>query len=68
VLRVQLRKLGLRLGVGQKGKGKEGEVEKVFSIFFKTLKPNEFKQEFEFKHSKTMHQHVCNSKLLYFII
>jgi hypothetical protein len=37
--------------LGQKEKGVEGEVEKVFPIF-KTLKPNEFKQEFEFKHSK----------------
>jgi hypothetical protein len=40
---------------------------KVFPIFLKK-QTNEFKHEFEFKHSKTMHQHVCNNKLLYFII
>jgi hypothetical protein len=41
---------------------------KVFFLIFKNIQINEFKHEFEFKHSKTMHQHVCNSKLLYFII
>jgi hypothetical protein len=41
--------------------------ERVF-YFCKTTQSNEFKYEFEFKHSKTMHQHVCNNVLLYFII
>jgi hypothetical protein len=39
----------------RKGKG--------FQIF-KSKQPNESKHKFEFKHSKTMHQHVCNIKLL----
>jgi hypothetical protein len=29
---------------------------------------NKFKPEFELQHNKLMHQHVCNTKLLYFII
>jgi hypothetical protein len=44
-------------------KSKEG-----FSYFLKNNQTNEFKHKFEFKHSKTMQQHVCNNKLLYFII
>jgi hypothetical protein len=49
-----------------KGKG-EGQLKRGFSIFEKHSN-NEFKREFKFKHPKMMHQHVCNSKLLYFII
>jgi hypothetical protein len=30
----------------------------------KSKQPNEFKHNFEFKHSNTMHEHVCNIKLL----
>jgi hypothetical protein len=37
-------------------------------IFLKINQTNEFKHTFEFKRSKTMHLHVCNNKLLYFII
>jgi hypothetical protein len=33
-------------------------------IFLKSLQTNEFKCKFEFKHTKPMHQHVCNIKLL----
>jgi hypothetical protein len=40
--------------------------ERIFN--FEKQSNNEFKQEFEFKHPKMMHQHVCNSKLLYLII
>jgi hypothetical protein len=36
---------------------------RVFQIL-KSKQPNEFEHNFEFKHSKTMHQHVCNIKLL----
>jgi hypothetical protein len=43
--------------MGQKGKGGKREKEKVLTI----LKIN---QTNEFKHSKAMHQHVCNIKLL----
>jgi hypothetical protein len=41
-------------------------MERVF--IFQTHSSNEFKQEFEFKHPKTMQRHVCKSELLYFII
>jgi hypothetical protein len=40
---------------------------KMISIFENT-QTIEFKPGFEFKHFKTMHRHVCNNKLLYFII
>jgi hypothetical protein len=36
--------------------------------FFLINQTNEIKHTFEFKHSKIIHQHVCNNKLLYFII
>jgi hypothetical protein len=58
---------GLRSWNGPKRK-KVGGVKRIGFPFFKNIQTNEFKQEFEFKHSKTMHQHVCNSELLYFII
>jgi hypothetical protein len=46
----------------------EGKRRKVKSfVFLKTLQPNEFKCKFEFKHTKPMHQHVCNIKLLWLI-
>jgi hypothetical protein len=46
----------------------EGKRRKVKSfIFLKTLQPNEFKCRFEFKHTKPMHQHVCNIRLLWLI-
>jgi hypothetical protein len=45
----------------------EGLKEMVF-YFKKNIQTHEFKHEFEFKHSKTMLQHVCNSELVYFII
>jgi hypothetical protein len=48
-------------------RGGEKVKRKRFSNF-KNNQTNEFKHEFEFKHSKTMQQHVCNNKLLYFII
>jgi hypothetical protein len=44
------------------GEGKEGKT-KGFN-FLKNIQTNEFKHKFEFKHSKAMHQHVCNIKLL----
>jgi hypothetical protein len=40
--------------------------ERIFN--FEKHSNNEFKREFKFKHPKMLHQHVCNSKLLYFII
>jgi hypothetical protein len=59
--------IGLRCWWARKEKGVKGGVERFF-IFFKHISNNEFKPEFEFKHNKMMHQHVCNSELLYFII
>jgi hypothetical protein len=44
-------------GEGKREKGKE------FSIL-KSNKQMNSKCKFEFKHFKTMHQHVCNIKLL----
>jgi hypothetical protein len=35
--------------------------------FLKQANKFEFKPRFESKHSKTMHRHECNGKLLYFI-
>jgi hypothetical protein len=52
-----------RARIGRESKGK-----RKWFLFLKNNQPNEFKYKFEFKDSKTMHQHVCNSKLLYFII
>jgi hypothetical protein len=37
-------------------------------FYLKNIQTHEFKHELEFKHPKTMLQHVCNSELLYFII
>jgi hypothetical protein len=45
-----------------KGRGKRRIKGKGFD-FLKALQTNEFKYKFEFKHSKAMHQHVCNIKL-----
>jgi hypothetical protein len=47
---------------------KQEKTKEGFSFFFKINQTNEFKHTFEFKRSKTMHLHVCNNKLLYFII
>jgi hypothetical protein len=52
---------GLKQKHDRIGRKEEDKRERVF-YFEKAIQPNEF------KHSKTMHQHVCNSKLLYFII
>jgi hypothetical protein len=38
-----------------------------FQIYLNKQTNFKFKPRFESKHPKTMHQHVCNSKLLYFI-
>jgi hypothetical protein len=54
----------LRDGMHNKTRKEKGRV-----FFFKNInQTNEFKHTFEFKHSKTLHEHVCNNKLLYFII
>jgi hypothetical protein len=40
-------------------------------FYFEKQQTNEFKCKFEFEHTKPMHQHVCNIKLLgliYFIL
>jgi hypothetical protein len=43
----------------------EGRKKKETSfIFLKILQTNEFKCKFEFEHTKPMHQHVCNIKVL----
>jgi hypothetical protein len=47
-------------------KGGGGLKGRVF--IFQTHSNYEFKPEFEFKHNKMMHQHVCNRELLYFVI
>jgi hypothetical protein len=38
--------------------------EKVFFSDFEKCQTNDFECKFEFKHFKTMHQHVCNIELL----
>jgi hypothetical protein len=55
------------LAVGLHKKQGQG-IKEVLFYFKENNQTKEFKHEFEFKHSKTMHQHVCNNKLLYFII
>jgi hypothetical protein len=66
----RLPRLGPKTKTGQnRGRGKRKK-EKGFQIF-KSKQPNEFKHKFEFKHSNTMLQHVCNIKflgLIYFIL
>jgi hypothetical protein len=49
--------------MGKKGLGGKGRKEMSF-IVLKSLQTIEFKFKFEFKHTKPMHQHVCNVKLL----
>jgi hypothetical protein len=57
--------LGSKPKTGQKWvKGIRNKGEGFFFFFLKNIQTNEFKYEFEFKHSKTMHQHVCNNELL----
>jgi hypothetical protein len=51
--------------LGWKGRREGRKKEKGFQ-FSKSTQANEFKTRFESKHPKTMHQHECNSKLLYF--
>jgi hypothetical protein len=51
---------------GRKEEEEEGREVKE-RVFLQTHSNHEFKQEFEFKHPKTMHQHICNRELLYFI-
>jgi hypothetical protein len=60
------KKLGCAGGNGPEAKKEKGEKRKPFSFFFpsKELTRIEFKHKFEFKQTKTMQQHVCNSKLL----
>jgi hypothetical protein len=53
---------------GQNRVRAKGAKRKRISIFFENTQTIEFKPGFEFKHFKTMHRHVCNNKLLYFII
>jgi hypothetical protein len=48
----------------QAGKEKVRRRKKRGFIFFKSLPKVEFKCKFEFKHTKPMHQHVCNIILL----
>jgi hypothetical protein len=50
-----------------KNKPEYGRKEKEKGIGFSDFEKqqtNEFKCKFEFKHTKPMHQHVCNIKLL----
>jgi hypothetical protein len=56
----------LYFGLKLKHAGKENgrRRKKRGFIFLKSLQTNEFKCKFEFKHTKLMHQHVCNIKLL----
>jgi hypothetical protein len=49
------------------GQANGKRVERV-SIFLKKEIKQKFKHKFEFNQLKLMLQHVCNSKLLYFII
>jgi hypothetical protein len=50
----------------KRGKRRRGLKGRVF--IFQMHSNNKFKPEFELQHNKLMHQHVCNTKLLYFII
>jgi hypothetical protein len=55
------------LGQKRKHTGKfrrEREKGKGVLLIFEKQQTNEFKCKFEFKHTKPMHQHVCNIKLL----
>jgi hypothetical protein len=54
---------GLKTKTGQKRKEKREIREKLLN-FLKANQTNVFKYKFEFKHTKAMHQHVCNIKLL----
>jgi hypothetical protein len=47
----------------KRGEGKGGK-EILFAIFKRVFTKLEFKHKFEFKQTKTVQQHVCNSKLL----
>jgi hypothetical protein len=51
------------VAAGPKRRGLKGRV-----FTFQTHSNNEFKPEFEVKHNKMTHQHVCNRELLNFII
>jgi hypothetical protein len=53
-----------RFGPKQKQAGKGRKKKETSFIFLKTLQTNEFKCKFEFEHTKPMHQHVCNIKVL----
>jgi hypothetical protein len=55
--------VGLKTKTGQKGKREKERGKRVLLIFEKQ-QTNEFKYKFEFKHTKPMHQHVCNIKPL----
>jgi hypothetical protein len=57
--------VGLEQKRARKGR-REGK-RKCFNFFLKNYQTNEFKHKFELKHSKEMHQHVCNIKLLQLI-
>jgi hypothetical protein len=54
--------MGQKWGGGRRAKGN------VFSFFRKTIKQMNSNMNLNPNTPKTMQQHVCNSKLLYFII
>jgi hypothetical protein len=53
-------------GLGRSKKEKLGEEKETFCKF-KGIQTNEFKHRFEFNQSKSVLQHECNNKLLWFI-
>jgi hypothetical protein len=52
--------------LGRSEKEKLGEEKETFCKF-KGIQTNEFKHRFEFDQSKSVLQHECNNKLLWFI-
>jgi hypothetical protein len=55
------RSTGGTTGLCLMGCAEQGRKGKRFFLIFKNIQTNEFKPKFEFRHSKTMLQHVCNS-------
>jgi hypothetical protein len=65
-LRARLQK-EKRVVAGLGWNGRLGKFVFFFFYFLLNTQPIEFKQRFESKHSKTMHERECNREFLYFI-
>jgi hypothetical protein len=65
--RVEGASADLKILGSNKNRSEQGRREKEKGVGcsdFEKQQTNEFKCKFEFKHTKPMHQHVCNIKLL----